>query len=224
VQRVETTYSTLEPYSYLHSPALAAVEFIVLPFYLWAFYGCSVKRIYDVGFKSFAAISRGEAPKPLSLPQAMYWLECFLPFIGGLLVTLSIYGTIRDYHNFGTGKIVVIVDNYGDETDFRIMSTSQWVEDTNAHNLLEIDKARHGDPSGVITSGYSTWSNWDASESNFNPLAAMRGAWCELKAQLLTAIFFTLLPVLWPLVAVIIAISLVQIFLMRFFERHSHYE
>jgi hypothetical protein len=110
LERVETRYSNLEPYSYMHSPALAAVEFIILPFYLCAFYGCSVKRVWDIGFKSFAAISRGEAPKPFTLPQAMFWFECFLPFIGGLLFTLSIYGTIRDYHNFGTGKIAVIVE------------------------------------------------------------------------------------------------------------------
>ena len=71
---------------------------------------------------------------------------------------------------------------------------------------------------------YSTWSNWNASESNFDSLAAMRGAWVELKTQLLAAVFFTLLPVLWPLVAVIMVISFAQIFITRFFERLSHRE
>jgi hypothetical protein len=116
-------------------------EFIVLPFYLWAFYGCSVKRIWDKGFKSFTAISRGEVPKPFTLDQAMFWFECFLPFIGGLLFTLTIYGTIRDYHNFGTGKIAVIVDRRGYDTDFRIMSPNQWVENQGFDGY----RARHGE-------------------------------------------------------------------------------
>jgi hypothetical protein len=223
----------------MHSPALAVIEFIVLPFYLWAFYGCSVKRIWDIGFKSFAAISRGEAPKPFTLPQAMFWFECFLPFIAGLLFTLSIYGTIRDYYNFGTGKIAVIVDNLGNEVDIRLMSPNRWVEDLDEHDILDREKARRGDVSAVVHSKgykdqdtsnpyipaeYSTWTNYDASESNFNTEAAMRGAVYELKAQLLAAMFFTLLPVLWPLVLVIIGISLIQIFLVRFFERLSHHE
>jgi hypothetical protein len=58
----------------------------------------------------------------------------------------------------------------------------------------------------------------------FNTEAAMRGAVYELKAQLLTAILFTLLPVLWPLILVIIGISLIQIFFVRLSERLSHHE
>jgi hypothetical protein len=179
----------------------------------------------NVGFKSFAAISRGEAPKPFTLPQAMYWFECFLPFIGGLLFTLSIYGTIRDYNNFGTGKIAVLVQHDGSDTDFKIMSVSQWVEDSDEHDNVDIYRAKQGEISRVAEGRWGwTWSNYDASESNFDSLAAMRGAWVELKTQLIGAAFFTLLPVLWPVVLLIIAISLGQIFLTRFIERLSHRE
>jgi hypothetical protein len=60
----------------------------------------------------------------------------------------------------GTGKIAVIVDHYEhDDDEVTIMSPYAWVNNTNEHDLLDIDKARHGDVTAVVHSGNSTWIN-----------------------------------------------------------------
>jgi hypothetical protein len=34
-----------------------------------------------------------------------------MPFVGSLLFTLTVYGTVKDFYNFGTGKIAVIAEH-----------------------------------------------------------------------------------------------------------------